>query len=99
MKKFYTLVIGTFLLCAALTLAATQGLDYSGVRAEFVKSDDALAPQVYSLNYIAEDTSEVVPKFVPDTLGKPTEGFSMEVNHPPTVSRKHLIPYSKRLRG
>jgi hypothetical protein len=97
MKKFYTLCLAFFLIGACLTtLAGTLGTDKPEVGTELVKLD-ALSVAMFDLNYVSEDTLEVIRDRAPRTIGKPTNGFPSLAFHPPTTSRHYLFSYSKRL--
>lgn len=96
MKKFYTLCLAFLLVGVCLTtLAGTLGTEKSVVKTELGNSD-ALSVSMFNLDYISEETLEVIPEWAPKTIGKPTNGFPNAAFHPPTEPH-YLFAYSKRL--
>jgi len=96
--KFYTLCLVAFLLGACLTtFAGTQGYD-NQVKTELYDHDDGLSVAMFSLDYISEETLEVIPEWTTKTIGKSNDGYKSSVFHPPTASQHYLFAaYSKRL--
>jgi len=96
MKRFLTLCLVFALVGVCLTtLAETLGNDKSVVKTELGDSD-ALSVSMFSLDYISEETLEVIPEWAPKTIGKPTNGFPSLAFHPPTAPH-YIFAYSKRL--
>lgn len=96
MKRFLTLCLVFALVGVCLTtLAGTLGDDKPVVKTELGNSD-ALSVAMFNLDYISEETLEVIPEWAPKTIGKPTNGFPRSAFHPPTEPH-YMFSYSKRL--
>lgn len=75
-----------------IVVIAESGPDYDHVR-EFTP----ILPVLYAGDYVAIETGEVVPDFVPAKVKIPTSPFKGEVFHPPKVT-SHPFDKSTSLR-
>lgn len=72
--------IGVSLICV-VSFAKSEGVEVSVVKSE--ASAFALHSPVLEMNYIPEETMEVIPFFTPEVIGSECEGFTDDVYHPP----------------
>lgn len=97
MKRFITLLSVTLALSLGVALLSKTSTEKQMVKTELVAHSDIMAVAVFDSYYIAEETLEVVPEWTAKTIDKQSDGYTSKVYHPPTISKRHLFAYSKRL--
>lgn len=71
-------------MCATITAFAETQKTHEGVKTEFATPQFAIPSPLFSNDYIAEETFEVIPFWAPQAIGAVTEGHANDVFHPPS---------------